>query len=34
MRRLRRVAKTEATRVAGQNPQDGPYLAESLIQLS
>ena len=33
MRRLRRVAETEATRVAGQDPQDEPYLAESLIQL-
>ena len=33
MRRLRRVAETEATRVAGQDPQDEPYLAEGLIQL-
>ena len=33
VRRLRRVAETEATRVAGQDPQDEPYLAESLIQL-
>jgi len=33
MRRLRRVAETEATRVAGQDPPDEPYLAESLIQL-
>ncbi len=31
MRRLRRVA--EATRVAGQDPPNEPYLAESLIQL-
>ena len=33
MRHLRRVAETEATRVAGQDPQDEPYLAVSLIQL-
>src|SRR6266571_3693288 len=33
MLRLRRVAETEATRVAGQDPQDELYLAEGRIQL-